>query len=293
MVDFLNAVFEFGFLRNAVAAGLLAAVACGVVGSFVVARRISYVAGGIAHSVLGGMGAAGYFAAVHRWDWITPLHGAVVAALLAALLIGWVSLRARQREDTIIGAVWAVGMAVGILFISQTPGYNQELMSYLFGNILMVSEGDLLVMLGLDVLIVAVALVFYHRFLAVCFDAEFARVRGIRVERYYLLLLCLSALTVVVLVTVVGVVLVIALLTLPVAVAGSVFRSFRAIMLGAVLYCAVFTVTGLGLSYHTDFPAGASIVLLAGLAYILAMSGRWLIRSRRNAAGTKGVATSR
>jgi zinc transport system permease protein len=200
-------------------------------------------------------------------------------------VIGWVSLRARQREDTIIGAVWAIGMAVGILFISQTPGYNQELMSYLFGNILMVSDTDLMVLLGLDLLIVVLALAFYHRFVAVCFDAEFARVRGVRVEVTYLLLLCLSALTVVVLVTVVGVVLVIALLTLPAAVAGCVFRTFRGIMLGAVFYCAVFTVAGLALSYEANFPAGASIVLLAGFAYVLALVFRRLVGAIRGSEG--------
>ncbi len=269
-------------MRNALIAGLLAAVACGVVGSFVVARRITYVAGGIAHSVLGGMGVAGYLIAVHNWDAVTPLHGAIVAALLAAVVIGWVTLRARQREDTIIGAVWAVGMATGILFISQTPGYNQELMSYLFGNILMVSDSDLSVLLGLDLLIVALTLLLYNRFLAVCFDAEFARVRGIRVELYYILLLCLAALTVVVLVTVVGVVLVIALLTLPAAVAGLFSRTLRQMMIGAVAFCIFFIIAGLAVSYETNFPTGATIVLIAGVSYVVAIVVRWLIRKHRN-----------
>jgi len=282
MPDLLSAILEYAFMRNALIAGLLAAVACGVVGSFVVARRITYVAGGIAHSVLGGMGIAGYLIAVHNWDAITPLYGAIAAALLAAVVIGWVTLRARQREDTIIGAVWAVGMATGILFISQTPGYNQELMSYLFGNILMVSDSDLSVLLGLDLLIVALTLLLYNRFLAVCFDAEFARVRGIRVEVYYILLLCLAALTVVVLVTVVGVVLVIALLTLPAAVAGLFSRTFRQMMIGAVAFCVFFIIAGLAVSYETNFPAGATIVLLAGASYVVAIVVRWLIRRHRN-----------
>ncbi len=282
MPDLLSAILEYAFMRNAMIAGLLAAVACGVVGSFVVARRITYVAGGIAHSVLGGMGVAGYLIAVHNWDAVTPLYGAIAAALLAAVVIGWVTLRARQREDTIIGAVWAVGMATGILFISQTPGYNQELMSYLFGNILMVSDSDLSILLGLDLLIVALTLLLYNRFLAVCFDAEFARVRGIRVEVYYILLLCLAALTVVVLVTVVGVVLVIALLTLPAAVAGLFSRTFRQMMIGAVAFCIFFTVSGLAVSYETNFPAGATIVLIAGVSYVVAIVVRWLIRRHRN-----------
>lgn len=277
MIEFVQAVAEFSFLRNALIAGLLAAVACGVIGSFVVARRITYVAGGIAHSVLGGMGVAGYLIAVHRWDNITPLYGAIVAALLAALIIGWVTLRARQREDTVIGAVWAVGMAIGILFISQTPGYNQELMSYLFGNILMVSNTDLGILVALDLLIVALTFLFYRRFLAICFDPEFARTRGLYVHWYYMLLLCLTALTVVLLVTVVGVVLVIALLTLPAAVAGCFSRTLRQMMFGAIACCVFFTLSGLVVSYESDFPAGATIILIAGACYGLAMAVRWFV----------------
>jgi zinc transport system permease protein len=219
-MEFLAALREHEFLRNALLSGLLVSVACGIVGSYVIARRISYIAGAIAHSVLGGMGAARYFQTVYGWEACQPLVGAVVAALLAALVVGVVSLRAKEREDTVIGAVWAIGMATGILFISRTPGYNQDLMSYLFGNILMVSARDLWLIAALDVFVVAVSLVCYKQLFAVCFDEEFARLRGIRVEFYYLLLLCLTALTVVLLVTVVGIVLVIALLTLPVAVGG-------------------------------------------------------------------------
>jgi len=283
VTDFFRAVVEYEFMRNALFAGLLASLACGVMGSFVVARRITYVAGGIAHSVLGGMGIAGFLIAVYHWSWLTPLHGAIMAALVSALVIGWVTLRARQREDTIIGAVWAVGMAVGILFISRTPGYNQELMSYLFGNILMVSGDDLLTLLRLDIIIVIPTLFLYHRFLAVCFDAEFARVRGVRVDVYYIVLLCLTALTVVSLVTVVGVVLVIALLTLPPAVAGCCTRTFRGMMIGAVVFCALFTVSGLAISYATNFPSGATIVLVAGLCYVIILTARWLWRRNRNA----------
>ncbi|MDH3890032.1 MAG: metal ABC transporter permease [candidate division Zixibacteria bacterium] len=288
MPDFLQAVFDYPFMRNAVSAGLLAALACGVIGSFVVARRITYVAGGIAHSVLGGMGVAGYLIAVRQWDVLSPLYGAIVSALLAALIIGWVTVRARQREDTVIGAVWAVGMAVGILFISQTPGYNQELMSYLFGNILMVSDTDLSILIALDILIVVLTYLYYRQVLAVCFDPDFARARGMRVHWYYMLLLCLTALTVVLLVTVVGIVLVIALLTLPAAVAGCLSRTFRQMMFGAIACCVFFTLSGLAVSYQSDFPAGATIILIAGACYGLAMAVRWLAgRFRAGLVGTE------
>lgn len=271
MSAFLDALFSHAFLQHALAAGVLASIACGIVGSYVVVKRIGYLAGGVAHTVLGGMGIA-YFLGK------SPIGGALIAALLAALIIGWVSLRFRQHEDTIIGALWAVGMAIGILFISRTPGYNVDLMSYLFGNILMVPREDLLLMAGLDGVIIALVWLFRKQFLAVCFDEEFARLRGVPVDVFYLGLLLMVALTVVILIQVVGLVLVIALLTLPAAIASQYARSLATMMLTATLLGVIFTSAGLALSYEPDLPAGATIILLAGVAYLLSALGRgiWL-----------------
>jgi zinc transport system permease protein len=280
MIDFFHAVRDQSFLQVALFTGLLASVACGMVGSYVVVRRISYVAGGIAHCVLGGLGAARYFAVVYGWDWLHPLIGAAIAALLAAVIIGYVSLRAKQREDTVIGAVWAIGMALGVLFIARTPGYQVDLMSYLFGSILMVTSNELWLLAGLDVLIIGVGLLCYHQLLAVCFDEEFARLRGLNVEFYYILLLCLTALTVVLLVSVVGIVMVIALLTLPVAVAGHFCKTLWQLMLVSALLSMVLTTAGLALSYGPDLPAGATTILLAGLVYALVMIASRLLRAR-------------
>ncbi len=276
-MDLVDAVLSYPFLQHALLAGLLSSLACGVVGTYVVVRRITYIAGGIAHSVLGGLGAARYLQVVHGWSWLTPQIGAVVAALLAAAVIGLVSLRAREREDAVIGAVWATGMAVGILFISRTPGYNQDLMSYLFGNILMVGTGDLVTMLALDVVLLAVISLLYRQLQAVCFDEELARLRGLKVEAYYLTLLALTALTVVLLVSVVGIVLVIALLTIPAAIAGQLTTSLRGMMVAATALCATFTTVGLGLSYGPDLPAGATTILVAATTYFLVLA----VRSRR------------
>jgi zinc transport system permease protein len=208
------------------------------------------------------------------------MHGAVAAALVAAGVIGVVSLKARQREDTVIGAVWAVGMAAGVLFIAATPGYTEDLMSYLFGNILLVGVRDLWLIGLLDVTVVAVGLVFYGQLQAICFDEEFARARGIRVELYYLLLLALTALTVVLLVSVVGIILVIALLTIPVAIAEQFTSTLRRMMALASLLAMAFTTTGLAVSYEPDLPAGAVTILVAGGAYLLVLAGgaaaRWL-----------------
>lgn len=282
MTAFFQALAEYGFLRNALLTGVLAGVACGVIGSYVVVRRISYIAGGIAHSVLGGIGAALYLQRALGWDWAHPLLGAVVSALLAALIIGVVSLRVRERVDTVIGAVWAIGMATGLLFLSRTPGYGEDLMSYLFGNILMVRTSDLWVISGLDAVVLVAAVLFHNRLLAVSFDEEFARVRGINVEFYYLLLLGLTALTVVLLVTVVGIVLVIALLTIPAAIAGQLSKRLSVMMGVAVAISISLTTAGLALSYEPDLPSGPTIILLAGAVYlVVALAGHF--RRRRAA----------
>lgn len=264
MSSFLEAVATQSFMQNALVGGILASVACGAIGSYVVVKRIGYLAGGIAHSVLGGMGIAYYLGR-------SPIEGALVSALVFAIILGWVSLRMQQQEDTIIGALWAGGMAVGILFISQTPGYNVDLMSFLFGNILMIASEDLYWIAGLDALILVIVFLFYKQFISVSFDEEFARLRGIPVERFYLLFLSLVALTVVILIQIVGLILVIALLTLPAAIAGLYVRSLNLMMVLATLFGMVFTTGGLALSYQPDLPPGPTIILLAGAFYLLSL----------------------
>jgi zinc transport system permease protein len=283
--EFFHAVIEHPFLRVALLSGLLASIACGVVGTYVVVRRITFIAGGIAHCVLGGLGAAWYLRVMHDWHvWIpwrgweplSPLHGALVAALLAAVIIGFVSLRARQREDTVIGALWAIGMALGIIFIQMTKGQQVDLMGYLFGSVLLVSTDDLWLLGGLDLLVVLIGVLCYNQLQAVCFDEEFARLRGLHVEFWYILLLCLTAITVVLLSSVVGIIMVIALLTLPVAIAGYLCKSLWQMMLAAAVLSTIFTASGLALSYSPDLPPGAVTILLAGLVYVLFMLGaRW------------------
>jgi zinc transport system permease protein len=261
MSEFFTALSQHAFLQTAVVAALLASIGCGVMGTYVVVKRITFIAGGIAHSVLGGMGAAVYFG-------FDPLHGALLAAIAAALLIGWVRLHWQAQEDTLIGALWAIGMAVGVLFIAKAPGYQADLMSYLFGNILLVPRDSLWFMLALDIVLLAVAGAYHRQFLAVVFDEEFARLRGIPVGFFYLLLLVLVAVTVVLLIQVVGLILVLALLTLPAAVAGHYVSSLGRMMLIATLLGAGLSIAGLALSYSPDLPAGPTIILLAGAVYV-------------------------
>jgi len=277
MGEFFEAVLDPGipFARYALIAGVLASLSFGIVGTYVVTRRITYIAGAISHSVLGGIGAALYASHELGWTWCKPIHGAVLSALLSAVVIGLVSLYGRQREDTIIGSIWAIGMAVGLLFIGATAGYVDP-MSYLFGNILLIGRHDLWLIAGLDIFVIGLSVLFYNKLQAVCFDEEFARLRGLRVERYYLLLLCLTALTVVLLVTVVGIVMVVALLTLPAAVAGLFARRMWQMMVLSVAFSLLFTVAGVGCSFVYDLSTGPTIIVIAGVVYlVVSVSGRF------------------
>jgi len=272
MTEFLEAIASHAFMRNALYAGAMASVACGVVGSLVVVRRIAYMAGGIAHCVLGGIGAAVYFERVHGWTWLEPLYGALVAALLAALIIGYARLRGRERTDTVIGAVWAIGMSLGVLFLAGTPGYGADLMGYLFGNILMVSSRELWLLGALDIVVLAVAFLLHDQLAAVCFDPEFARTRGLRVDALFMTLLVLTALTTVLLVLVVGIVMMLALLTIPAAIAGRFADRLSRMMLGGAVLTALFTFVGLAVSYTPELPAGATIVAVTGVTYLIVIA---------------------
>jgi zinc transport system permease protein len=264
MSEFITALLNYSFMQHALIACLLASIGCGIIGTYVVVKKVGFLAGGIAHSVLAGMGMAYFFGG-------SPLIGAMIAALVAAILIGWISLRWHQNEDILIAAFWSVGMAIGILFIAKTPGYSIDLMSYLFGNILLVSAQDLYLMLILDFVIIIMILLFYKQFLAAAFDEEFARLRSINVEFFYILMLCMIALTVVLLIQIVGLILVLALLILPAASAGQFVISIKRMMILAVLFSMVITSSGLMLSYQPDLPSGSTIIILAGIVYLLSI----------------------
>lgn len=266
---------QYEFMRNALIAGLLAAVACGIVGVYVVVKRIVFISGGIAHASFGGIG-LGYFLGIN------PVLGAMFFTLASALGMGVVARRTRLPEDTAIGILWAMGMALGIIFIGLTPGYAPDLFSYLFGSILTVPVSDLILMLVLDVVIIAVVFLLYKEFLALSFDEEFGRVVGVPTGGLYLLLLCLIALTVVVLIRVVGIILVIALLTIPAALARQFTHSLKRMMLLAILIGAIFTFSGLWLSYALDLASGATIILVSGTAFLLSFGFSKLhLRSKR------------
>ena len=274
MAEFFTALTDpdMPFLLYALIAGVLSSIPFGIICTYVVVRRISYIAGAISHCILGGIGAGLYLQNGLGVSWFGPLHGAVAVALLAAVVLSLVSMFASQREDSVIGALWAAGMGIGLLFLAKTPGYTDP-MSYLFGNILLISRSDILFVLVLDILVVSVVAVFYNVFLAVCFDDEFAGLRGVATHWFYLLLLCLTALTIVLLVRIVGIVMVIALLTLPAAIAGNFAANVRQMMILATLFCVFFIVSGLAASYSLDLPSGPVIIVIAAAVYLLVAVG--------------------
>lgn len=259
------AVLGYEFFRNALLAGVLASIACGLVGSYVVVKRMVSVSGGISHAAFGGIG-LGYFLG------LDPLLGAAGFTIATALGMGWLRQQARQDLDTLIGAVWATGMAVGILFIYLTPGFAPDLFSYLFGNILLVPAGTVVMMAALVILIVAVIVLCYNQLLAVTFDEEYAEIMNLPTRGLDYLLLTLIALTVVMLIQVVGIILVIALLTLPAACARLFASRLKMMMVFSVLLGMVFTTGGILLSYLLDIPSGATIILISAAAYAMAIA---------------------
>ena len=264
MIETITQALEFEFMRNALIAGILVSIACGIIGTFVVINRIVFISGGIAHAAYGGIG-LGYFFSFN------PVFGAVVFALTAALAMGWVERKTKQRTDTIIGVMWAIGMAIGIIAIDLTEGYKTDLMSYLFGSILAVPRHNLVLMLILDFMIIGMVILFYKELLAISFDPVFATTRNVPVDQLYLMLVGAIALTVVMVMQVVGLIMVIALLTIPAAIAGQFVKDIKyMIFLGSILGI-IFTTTGLWLSYTFNLTSGATIILVAGVAYLLSL----------------------
>lgn len=270
----MSEALQFDFMRNALWAGLLVSIACGIIGTFVVINRLVFISGGIAHAAYGGIG-LGYFFQFN------PMLGAILFSLISALAMGLVQRKTRQRADTIIGVMWAVGMATGIIFVDLTEGYKADLMSYLFGSILAVPRSYLLIMLLLDLIIVALVILFYKELLAISFDETFATVANVPVDAIYLTLMCLVALTVVMMMRVVGLILVIALLTMPAAIAGQWVKEMKQMMVLASILGMSFTTAGLWLSYWLNLTSGATIILIAGAIFLLSTTVQLLLRRTR------------
>ena len=255
---------SYQFIQNALIAGILVSLIAGVIGSLVVVNRMVFLVGGVAHAAYGGIGLA-------LFSGIPIFFGTSLFAILAALFMAFITIKKREKIDIFIGLIWAVGMAVGIILVDITPGYNVDLMSYLFGSILAVNRDDLYFMGSLFGAIVLALVFWYKDILAVSYDSEYASIRGINVGFFYTLILILSALSVVVAIKVVGLILVIALLTIPIYIAQSLSASLLGMMLRAGIIASLFSVSGLWLSYSFNLTSGASIILVSALSLMLFM----------------------
>jgi zinc transport system permease protein len=265
---------QFEFMQNALAAGLLASLICGIMGTLVIVNRIVFLSGGIAHASYGGIGLSFFFG----WPFLVGTMGFAIGA---AVLMAAISLNARHRSDTVIGVIWAVGMAFGIVLLDLTPGYNVDLMSYLFGSILTVPTSDLAIMLVLAVLLSVLVFIFYQDILALSYDEEFALIRGVPVKTIYYMMIVLLAVTIVMVIQVVGLILIIALLTIPPYIMERYASSLFQMMIGASLIGAIFTLIGLSLSYQFNLTSGATIILVAGCGFFLVLVFQRLQKIRK------------
>ena len=265
-MNFLEAL-QYPIIQNAVFAGLLASIACGIMGTYIVVKRLVFITGGISHASFGGIGFA-------FWAGIEPLLGAMLFAVASAFGIGALGKETLKREDTAIGIIWVIGMALGSFFMYFTPGYAVNLSSYLFGSLTLITEMDLYFLIVLDIVLIAFTLIFFRQLQALCFDEEFAKITGVPTTLLYFTLLGLAALTVVLLIKFVGIILVIALITIPAAISLQFTYRLRTMMIISTILGIVFTVGGLWISFEMDWTTGSTIVLLAGAVFVLVTLGK-------------------
>jgi zinc transport system permease protein len=262
----LHAFFTEPLLRPVLLAGILASILCGALGTFVVLRRLTFLSGGLSHAAFGGLGVC------HFLGW-APQLGALSTAAVAALVLGPMERERARSQDAFIGVLWAVGMAVGMLFLHLTPGYPPDLGAYLFGSILLVGPRELWILAAVDAVVLLALLLFFKEMVAVTFDTTFAAVQGVPVRLFSTLFLLLVGAAVVALLPVVGLLLVLALLTIPPLISLRLFRGLRAALVGAIAVGIVLTVGGLALAFLWDVPPGPAIILLG--AVLLGVTYGW------------------
>lgn len=251
----------FKFFQNALIVGFLAAVACGIIGTYIQIKKMSLITGSIAHTAFGGLGISYFFN-------LNPLMGATAFSVISAGLIGYFRKEAKEHLDTILSSMWATGMAIGLIFIFLTPGYSADLFTYLFGNILLVSDMELIALLILDAIVISAAFLLYNPIKLVLFDEDYAETRNIPTQIIYTILFVMIALTIITLIRVVGIVLIIALLTMPAAAAQLLSRKMETMMVMAGAITLISIIGGLTISHFAGMPTGPIIVLLSAAIYI-------------------------
>jgi zinc transport system permease protein len=266
MTDFLN----YDFMRNALLAGILSSIACGIIGTLVVINRLSSLSGGIAHTAYGGLGLSVFFK-------LPLLLGAMIFSLMSTFIMGYISSEKKERSDTLIGVIWAMGMAFGIIMIDLSKGYYADILSFLFGSILAVSNNSIIFLLIIDILCVLTITLFYKEIIAFSYDEEFAQICGIRVKLLYYFLLVLITFCIIGLIRIVGLILVIALFTIPPSIAELFTNKIKNIIIYSTILGIFFTIFGLIVSYYLNLTAGATIILILGISYFCSFCGKKII----------------
>jgi zinc transport system permease protein len=253
---------SYNFVQNALFAGLIVSIITGIIGSLVVVNRMVFLSGGIAHSAYGGIGLAIFLG-------LPMLMTTSIFCIIVTVLIAMASYQKRENLDIIIGLTWAVGMSFGILLVDLTPGYQTDLMSYLFGSLLAVSNDDITFMSVLLVVVIFIISIFYRDILAVSYDSQYASLRGVNTKLFYTLILILSSLTIVISIKVVGLILVIALLTIPIYIASFFAKNLFSMMIISSIFSIIFTIIGLVLSYNFDLSTGPTIIMTSSLVALV------------------------
>jgi len=259
----ISELLQYKFITNSLLAGILASISCGIIGTYIVTRRMVFLSGGITHASFGGIG-IGYFFGFN------PVLSAAVFAVFSALGVEFMSKKSDIREDSVIGILWSFGMALGIMFVFLTPGYAPNLMSYLFGSILTVSSLDIWMMLALSIILIIFFAAFYRIILFVSYDQEFAKTHKIAVDFINYILISLVALTIVLNIKIVGIILVISLLTIPQSIANLFTKKFKNIIVISIVIGLIGALLGLIISYKINIPSGASIIFSLVMIFILA-----------------------
>ena len=262
-MNFLADIFEYRYLANAVIACILSGITCGIVGTYIVSRRMVFLCGGITHASFGGLGIAFYFG-------ISPLWGALAFAVLSSLGIEYAGNSTKVREDSAIGLLWGIGMAVGALFMSLKPGYTSgDLSSFLFGNIISVTSEDVIALAALTLLLFVGAALWLKPIVYIAFDRDFARAAGVNTKLIGYIMAIITAVTIVLSIRVMGIVLLISLMTIPVVIANSFTKNYGTITLYASIVAAVGALAGIITSYYFEVPSGPAIIFILTLVLII------------------------
>ena len=275
-MEFINDILQYNFLSNALIACVLSGITCGIIGTYIVARRMVFLCGGITHASFGGMGIAFYYGA-------NPILGATIFAILSALGIEWSNSRSKIRPDSAIGMVWGIGMAIGAFFIALRPGYTSgDMANFLFGSILTVTNSDIIALAVLSVALIVGAILWHRPIMFTAFDRNFAEASGVPVKRINYAMAIITALTIVLSIRTMGIVLLISLLTMPVVTANLLFKNYKHIAPVAATIAIIAGVAGIALSYHAEVPSGPAIIFVLTLAFLtIKLLSLWVKRLAR------------